>query len=236
MMSPKVTTIGFDADDTLWHNERFFKLTQARFATILAQHSDAPDLMDALLQAEKRNIGQYGFGIKGFVLSMIETALDVTNHQVPGKVIAELIEAGKEMLAHPIELLPFACEAVEAARTHSQVLLITKGDLLDQERKLAQSGLGDLFDGVEIVSAKVPTVYARIFEQHGTGASNGMMVGNSIKSDVNPMIETGGWGIHVPHGLHWEIEHADPHLDHPRYREIADLGAFPDLITDISNA
>ena len=105
-MSLKVTTIGFDADDTLWHNERFFQLTQARFAAMLSEFCDAPDLLDRLLQAERRNIKQYGFGIKGFVLSMIETALDVTNNQVSGEVIAELIEAGKEMLAHPIELLP----------------------------------------------------------------------------------------------------------------------------------
>lgn len=232
-MSPKVTTIGFDADDTLWHNERFFQLTQARFASILAPHCDTPDLMDALLQAEKRNIGQYGFGIKGFVLSMIETALHVSKHQVPGTVIAELIDAGKEMLAHPIELLPFAAEAVEAARRHAKVLLITKGDLLDQERKLAQSGLGDLFDGVEIVSTKVSSVYIRIFEQHGTGVSNGMMIGNSMKSDVNPMLDAGGWGIYVPHDQHWEIEHAEPQLDHLRYKEIENLGAFPDLLTNI---
>ena len=232
-MSSKVTTIGFDADDTLWHNARFFQLTQARFASILAPHCDVPDLMDALLQAEKRNIGQYGFGIKGFVLSMIETALDVTKHQVPGKVIAELIDAGKEMLAHPIELLPFAAEAVEAARSCGLVVLITKGDLLDQERKLAQSGLGDLFDGVEIVSAKIPSVYTRIFDQHGTGAAQGMMIGNSMKSDVNPMLDAGGWGIYVPHGQHWEIEHAEPQLGHPRYKEIKNLGALPSLIPQI---
>jgi putative hydrolase of the HAD superfamily len=232
-MSPKVTTIGFDADDTLWHNDRFFQLTHARFASILAPHCDVPDLMDALLQAEKRNIGQYGFGIKGFVLSMIETALEVTKYQVPGEVIAELLDAGKEMLAHPIELLPFAAEAVEAARSCGLVVLITKGDLLDQERKLAQSGLGDLFDGVEIVSAKIPSVYTRIFDQHGTGAAQGMMIGNSMKSDVNPMLDAGGWGIYVQHGQHWEIEHAEPQLDHPRYKEIENLGALPDLITEI---
>lgn len=232
-MSPKVTTIGFDADDTLWHNERFFQLTQVRFAALLADYSDAPELMDTLLQAEKRNISHYGFGIKGFVLSMIETALEVTDQRVPGKVIAELIETGKEMLAHPIELLPFAREAVEAARTHAKVLLITKGDLLHQERKLAQSGLGEMFDGVEIVSAKVPEVYTRIFEQRGTGAAEGMMIGNSMKSDVNPMVDAGGWGVYVPHGVQWEVEHAEPRLDHSRYREIINLGALPDLITEI---
>jgi putative hydrolase of the HAD superfamily len=233
-MSSKVTTIGFDADDTLWHNERFFQLTQARFAELLRDHCDEPDLMDALLQAEKRNIGKYGFGIKGFVLSMIETALEVTKHQVPASVIAELIDAGKDMLSHPIDLLPFAHDAIEVARSHGKVLLITKGDLMDQERKLAQSGLGDMFDAVEIVSAKVPQVYHRIFDQHGTGAPEAMMIGNSMKSDVNPMIHAGGWGVYVPHGLHWEIEHAEPQLGNPRYKEIKTLAALPNLISEIS--
>lgn len=232
-MSPKVTTIGFDADDTLWHNERFFHLTQERFATILAPHCDTPDLMGVLLQAEKRNIGKYGFGIKGFVLSMIETALEVSQQQVPGHVIAELIDAGKEMLDHPVELLPFATEAIEAARSHACVLLITKGDLLHQEQKLAQSGLGDLFDGVEIVSAKTPEVYTRIFARHGTGTSEGIMIGNSMKSDVNPMIDAGGWGIYVPHGLSWELEHAEPKSGHVRYREIEHLGQLDALLKEI---
>lgn len=232
-MTPKLTTIGFDADDTLWHNERFFHLTQDRFVSLLADFSEAADLRDALLRAEKRNIARYGFGIKGFVLSMIETALEVTQNRVPGEVIAELIETGRDMLAHPIELLPHAREAVEVAKTFGRVLLITKGDLLHQEQKIAQSGLGEMFDGVEIVSDKNPQIYTRIFDTHGTGAASGMMIGNSMKSDVNPMIDAGGWGIYVPHGLQWEIEHAEPRLNHPRYREIKDLGAFPALITEI---
>lgn len=233
-MSQTMTTIGFDADDTLWHNERFFRLTQARFADLLADYVDTPDLMNALLNAERRNILHYGFGIKGFVLSMIETALEVTDHKVPSAVIGELIAAGKDMLAHPIELLPFAAEAVDAAKSHGTVLLITKGDLLDQERKLAQSGLGDVFDGVEIVSAKTAPVYTRIFNQHGTGTHAGMMVGNSMKSDVVPMIEAGGWGVFVPHGLEWEIEHAEPPVHSERYFDIKDLSALPALLDDLA--
>ena len=151
--------IAFDADDTLWHNERYFQLTQERFAAALAPYTDTADLDARLMAAERKNLGHYGFGIKGFVLSMIETALDVTDNAVPGAVIAELIAAGQEMLRHPIDLLPHAAEAVTAAKARAPVLLITKGDLLDQERKLAQSGLGALFDGVEIVSDKTPDVY-----------------------------------------------------------------------------
>ncbi|MFV2053958.1 HAD family hydrolase [Aliiroseovarius sp. YM-037] len=226
----KVTTIGFDADDTLWHNEQFFRITQDRFADLLADYAERPHLEDRLLAAERRNLGQYGFGIKGFVLSMIETAIEVTDDRVPARVIRELIEAGQDMLSHPIDLLPHAEETVTALAADYRVLLITKGDLLDQERKLAQSGLGELFDGVEIVSDKTPKVYADIFARHGEGAGAALMVGNSLRSDVIPVIEAGGWGVYVPHGLTWELEKADPPTLNPRYRELADLGELPGAI------
>jgi putative hydrolase of the HAD superfamily len=232
-MADKVTTIGFDADDTLWHNERFFVITQKRFAALLADHADPDHLAKRLLAAERRNLGHYGYGIKGFVLSMIETAIEVTDGQVPASVIAELMEAGREMLAYPIELLPHAREAVEAAASTHRVILITKGDLLDQERKLAQSGLGDLFDGVEIVSDKTPPVYAAIFDRHGDGASKAMMVGNSMRSDVIPVIEAGGWGVYVPHGLVWEIEHAEPPRNATRYHNMNDLSGLTALLAKL---
>jgi len=235
-MSQRITTIGFDADDTLWQNEHFFRLTQERFAELLADHAERPHLEAALLEAERRNLGHYGFGIKGFVLSMIETAIDVTEGHVPASVIRQIIEAGQEMLSHPIELLPHAREAVEGLAGTHRIVLITKGDLLDQERKLAQSGLGELFHGVEIVSDKKPPIYAEIFARHGDGAERAMMVGNSVKSDVIPPIEAGGWGTYVPHGLIWEIERAEKPEDHPRYREIADLGALPALVETIEAA
>lgn len=229
----KLTTVGFDADDTLWHNERFFHLTQDRFAELLADHAEKDHLADKLLEAERRNIGHYGYGIKGFVLSMIETALEVTDNRVPGEVIAELIAAGQEMLSHPIELLPHARDAVEAAADTHRIVLITKGDLLDQERKLAQSGLGELFHGVEIVSEKTPVVYAEIFARHGAGADRGLMVGNSMKSDVVPMIDAGGWGIYVPGSLTWALEHAEAPNNSDRYQEISDLSALAPILRDI---
>jgi putative hydrolase of the HAD superfamily len=228
-----LTTIAFDADDTLWHNERFFRLTQERFAALLADHTDAESLHARLLAAERRNLGHYGFGIKGFVLSMIETAIEVTGEKVPARVIRELIEAGQEMLRHPIELLPHAREAVEALAPDFRLLLVTKGDLLDQERKLAQSGLGELFDGVEIVSQKTPETYAAIFARHGEGAARAMMVGNSLRSDIVPAIRAGGWGVFVPHDLTWEVEQDEAPENHPRFRLIADLGALPDLVRTI---
>lgn len=233
-MRQKLTTVAFDADDTLWDNERFFKLTQAHFAALLAEYTDEGDLMQRLVAAERRNLGHYGFGIKGFTLSMIETAVEVTQGQVPGSVIAEILDVGREMLRHPVDLLPHARDAVEAARKTHRILLITKGDLLDQERKLAQSGLGDLFDGVEIVSDKTPGVYDEIFKRHGDGPAGGMMVGNSMKSDVRPMIDVGGWGVFVPHGLEWELERAPPPENTERFFTIPDLGGLAVLLRQIA--
>lgn len=236
-MARNLTTIGFDADDTLWQNERFFRVTQDRFAELLMDHTAddvTPEQLDRLLlDAEKRNLGRYGYGVKGFTLSMIETAIEVTQEQVPASVLKELIVAGQMMLSYPIELLPHARDAVESVAGDYKVVLITKGDLLDQERKLAQSGLGDLFDAVEVVSEKTPAVYRDIFNRHGDGAERALMAGNSMRSDVVPVIEAGGWGIYVPHGLVWEVEHAEPPSHSPRYREIADLGGLAPLLQQI---
>ncbi|MEZ5714044.1 MAG: HAD family hydrolase [Paracoccaceae bacterium] len=232
-MARNLTTIGFDADDTLWHNERFFQITQERFASLLADYADPGHLADRLLEAERRNLGHYGFGIKGFMLSMIETALEVTSDRVPGSVIHEIISAGQDMLRHPIELLPHARDTVAALAGGYTLVLITKGDLLDQERKLAQSGLGDLFDAVEIVSDKTPETYRAAFSRHGNGPARAMMVGNSLRSDVLPALEAGGWGVHVPHGLEWALERADPPVGRSRFAELMDLGELLPLIEAI---
>ncbi len=231
-MARNLLTIGFDADDTLWHNERFFVLTQERFADLLADYAGRDHLDARLMQAERRNLGHYGFGVKGFVLSMIETAVEVTEGRVPGHVVGRILEAGQELLAHPLELLPHARTAVEAVADSHHVVLITKGDLLHQERKLAQSGLGELFDAVEIVSDKTPAVYDGIFARCPGGTQGAMMVGNSMKSDVLPAVEVGAWGVFVPHEHAWSFEHAEA-PEAPRYREIADLGALPALVESV---
>ncbi len=229
-----LSTIGFDADDTLWQNEAFFRLTQDRFTTLLADYADPAHLHDRLLAAERRNLGHYGYGVKGFTLSMIETAIEVTDARVPAAVIAELVAAGREMLEHPIELLPHVRATVTTLARDYRILLITKGDLLDQERKLAQSGLGDLFDAVEIVSHKTAPSYTTIFKRHGTGADQAMMVGNSLKSDVIPALEAGSWGVHVPHGLTWALEIADRPTDHHRFHELTDLSGLPGLVARLA--
>ncbi len=229
-MARDLTTIGFDADDTLWQNEQFFRATERRLTELLADHAAEADVAARLLEAEKRNLGLYGFGIKGFTLSMVETAIEVSGGAVPAPVIAEIVAAGREMLAHPIEILPHVPDTLERLAGRYRLVLVTKGDLFDQERKLNQSGLGDLFEAVEIVSAKDAATYRRVFSRHGDGPERAMMVGNSLKSDIVPAIEAGGWGIHVPHELTWVLEHVEPPLAAPRFRQIAHLGELPALI------
>lgn len=225
-----LTTIGFDADDTLWQNETFFRLTQQRFRERLIDHADPDHLAERLEAAEQRNLAYYGFGVKGFTLSMIETAVDVTEGRVPGTVIADLIALGRELLEHPMELLPHARATITALAGDFRLVLITKGDLLHQERKLAQSGLGDLFDGVEIVSDKTESTYRAAFARHGTGADQAMMVGNSLKSDVIPALQAGSWGVHVPHEHEWAYEAALAPTSHHRFYSLADLGELLALV------
>ncbi|MEX3017824.1 HAD family hydrolase [Gymnodinialimonas hymeniacidonis] len=229
----RLSVIGFDADDTLWQNESFFRLTEERFAELLADHAQGDHLKERLLAAEMKNVGHYGFGIKGFMLSMIETAVDVTEGRVDGHVIGQILDMGQEMLRHPIELLPHVEDTLGALSDRYPLVLITKGDLLHQEQKLAASGLGEMFAGVEIVSEKVPSVYSRAFADHG-GAEHAMMVGNSMKSDVVPALAAGSWAVYVPHGLSWALEHADPPEGHPRYREIADLAGLPEHVAAVA--
>ncbi|MBZ9811803.1 HAD family hydrolase [Mesorhizobium sp. BR1-1-9] len=230
----ELTTIGFDADDTLWQNEQFFRMTEKRLAAMLADHGEEEHISARLLEAERRNLAVYGFGIKGFTLSMIETAIEVTQARVPASVISEILGAGREMLSHPIEVLPHARETVERLAGAYRLVLITKGDLFDQERKLAGSGLGDLFDAIEIVSDKNAATYARVFSRHGDGPARSMMVGNSLKSDVVPAIEAGSWGVHVPHELTWVLEHVEAPIAEARFRQISDLGRLPELIESLA--
>jgi putative hydrolase of the HAD superfamily len=232
-MARVLITIGFDADDTLWQNEHFYRLTQSRFATVLATYAEPGVLSAHLLETERRNLARYGYGIKGFTLSMIETAIRVTEGAVPASVIAEILEAGRDMLTHPVETLPHAQETLGRLAGRYRLVMITKGDLFDQERKLAESGLGDLFEAVEIVSDKDVGTYERIFRAHGDGPEHAMMVGNSLKSDVVPAIAAGSWGVYIPHDLNWELEHADEPVDSPRYRRLSHLGELAGLIAEI---
>lgn len=224
-----ITTVGLDADDTLWHNETIFRLTHDRFVSLLADHADRDTLEARLAETEKRNLRLYGYGVKGFTLSMIETAMELTGGEAPASVVREILAAGREMLAHPVETLPGVDEALAALSERYRLVLITKGDLLDQERKLAASGLGDLFAAVEIVSEKDHRTYDRIFARHGTGADEAVMAGNSMKSDVLPALEAGAFAVHIPYVITWAHELADAPENHARFGaldSIADLPAW----------
>jgi putative hydrolase of the HAD superfamily len=222
-----ITTVGLDADDTLWHNETLFRLTHKRFTDLLAPHCDEATLEARLAETEKRNLRLYGYGVKGFTLSMIETAMELTDGAVETAVIREILAAGREMLAHPVEPLPGVDEALAALSERYRLVLITKGDLLHQEQKLAASGLGDLFAAIEIVSEKDADTYRRVFTRHGTGPEQAVMAGNSVRSDVIPALEAGSWGALIPYPLVWAHEAASAPHDHPRYVELASIADLP---------
>jgi len=229
----RITTVGLDADDTLWHNETIFRLTQDRFRDLMADVADPETLNARLAAVERRNLALYGYGVKGFTLSVIETAMELTGGNPPGRLIADILAAGREMLAHPVETLPGVDQALaELSETH-RLVLITKGDLLHQEQKLAASGLGDLFAAVEILSEKDASTYVRIFERHGTGASSAAMCGNSIRSDILPALEAGAYAAHIPYPLTWAHEMADAPTDDPRFAELASISELPAWVRNL---
>ena len=229
-----ITTVGLDADDTLWHNETIFRLTHDRFCDLLSDVADKDVLEQRLAEVEKRNLRLYGYGVKGFTLSMIETAMELTGGEAPSRVIREILAVGREMLTEPVEPLPGVDDTLAALSERYRLVLVTKGDLLHQEQKLAASGLGDLFAAVEIVSEKDASTYARVFSRHGTGAEEAVMCGNSMRSDILPAIEAGAYGAHVPYPLTWAHEMADAPQGHPRFIELASIRDLPDWIANLA--
>jgi putative hydrolase of the HAD superfamily len=203
-----ITVIAFDGDDTLWHNESIFSVTQERFRSLMRKYA-SEQLDDRLFATETRNLRLFGYGVKGFILSMIETAIEVSNGEVRAAEIQSIIDAGKAMLDHPVEPLEGVRETMEALRPHYRLMVITKGDLFDQESKLARSGLADLFWRVEIVSEKDEGTYRRILADGGINPHEFMMVGNSIRSDILPVVALGAQAVHVPYQLTWAHERAD---------------------------
>lgn len=215
--------VAFDADDTLWHNLVHFDAAEKRFGDILSDHVAAPEAVAALMAAEKRNIPLYGFGVKGFTLSMIETAIALSGGAVDSATIARLVTLGRDMLDHDIELLPHVGETLARLHGDFRLLLVTKGDLHHQERKVLASGLAHFFEGVEIVSDKKPETYEKICRRHGGKVERTLMAGNSIRSDVLPMIRAGGFGIYVPFSILWDHEHEDVPPGTPRFFEVEDV-------------
>jgi putative hydrolase of the HAD superfamily len=222
--------IGFDADDTLWHNENIFERVQERYFELLSRYHDAATVKKALEVTESRNLELYGYGIKGFMLSAIETAIELTDGKVSPAEVRELLALGRKMLEHPVELLDGAREALEALAPRHRLILITKGDLRDQERKLSKSGIAGLFNGVEIVSEKNSDTYERIFLRHGVEPSRFLMVGNSIKSDILPVLALGGSGVHVPYRITWGLEQAEAPPASDRFFQASSLRELPGIV------
>jgi putative hydrolase of the HAD superfamily len=221
-----ITTLAFDADDTLWGHEAYYQFTQEQFALLLAEFVGPEVTERRLLEVERRNLAVYGYGVKSFTLSMIETALEVTEGRIDGSVVQAILDRGRDLLAHPIEPLEGVRDTLVALTGLYRLIVITKGDLFDQERKLAQSGLGEYFDAVDVVSEKTPEVYERLFARHGHGAARGMMIGNSLKSDILPALAAGAYGVHVPSSRNWALDHADAPEGQARFMvidRIADL-------------
>ncbi|MBC2840227.1 HAD family hydrolase [Robiginitalea sp. SC105] len=208
-----ITTIGFDADDTLWVNETYFREAEDAFAALLEDYETRNTIDQELFKMEMRNLRLYGYGIKGFVLSMMESALELSNYRVPQKTLAKILELGKNMIAHPLELLDDVPEVLEKLHGRYRLLVLTKGDLLDQERKLERSGLMDYFHHVEVLSDKKEINYSRLLEHLEIDISEFLMVGNSLKSDVLPILALGGRAVHVPFHTTWAHEEVDP-TDH----------------------
>jgi putative hydrolase of the HAD superfamily len=209
---PQIKTIAFDADDTLWINEPIFTKTRLRYEKILSSYFSIDESLELKLYAvEKRNLALFGYGIKGFMLSMIESAIELTEEKINGADIQRIIDLGKEMLTHPIEILPGIVETIEKLKSDYQLLIITKGDLWDQETKIARSGVADLFDHIEIVSEKTPAAYQAILDRYQIEPSSFLMIGNSLKSDILPVCEIGGNAVHIPFHDTWVHEQMDTH-------------------------
>ena len=225
----RLTTVAFDADDTLWHNEMIFRDAETRIAGLLAEYEVEQVVKREMYRVEIDNLPAYGYGVKGFTLSMIELADRVSEGCADGAVFREIIAVGKGMLGEPVAVMPGVREVLERLRPHYRLILVTKGDLLDQRRKLTRSGLADFFHHVEVVSDKTSADYAEVLTRLDIAAPQLLMVGNSLRSDVLPLLALGVSAVHIPYAVTWEHERASVE-DHHDYVELAQIGELPGLL------
>jgi putative hydrolase of the HAD superfamily len=229
-----IDLICLDADDTLWHNMRYFAAAERAFADVLAPFAEAGVARARLAEVEVRNLRHYGYGAKSFTLSMLETAVELCGERLDAALVARVLAAGRELLAHPVELLDGIADTLDALAARGRLVLVTKGDLLHQEMKLAASGLGDCFAGVEIVSDKRADTFARVFARYGVAPEQAVMAGDSMRSDVLPALAAGAWAAFVPQPGGWAHEAGDEPSDHPRYRRLGALAELPAWIDRIA--
>jgi putative hydrolase of the HAD superfamily len=234
---PGIEVVAFDGDDTLWHSESHFVDAHQRFCELLAPYVDDARVIDEqVIATERANLALYGYGSKAFTLSLIETAITLTRGRITSREISTILELGKRLLDHPIELLDGVAEVVdEVAATGRRLIVVTKGDLFHQEAKVAGSGLADRFDRVEIVSEKDVPTYRRVIAAAGVEPEQFFMIGNSVKSDVLPVVELGGHAAHLPYTYTWEFEHV-PGVNGSQngYHDLTSIRELPALIEQVA--
>ncbi len=232
-----IRLVGFDGDDTLWKSEDYYRAAQDEFERMLATYVDLDDVYQRLYAVEKRNLALFGYGVKGMVLSMLEAAFEITGGAIGSDDMHRIVLLGKSLLQHPVEQLPGIREAVAAIAADHAVVLITKGDLFHQEAKVRDSGLADLFPRIEIVSEKDASTYARVLDEFGLQPHQFAMVGNSLRSDIAPVVALGGWGVHMPYHVTWaHEEEAEPIADGARVRRVLTPAEIPAAIRALGPA
>ncbi len=224
--------IAFDADDTLWVNEPYFRETEEKFAALLEDYLPLHSVMNELYKTEMQNIPLYGYGIKGFVLSMIETAMRISNKNVSMGVLEKIIQYGKDQLEKPIEILDGMEEVLKQLKNKYRLVVATKGDLLDQERKLRKSGLEHYFHHIEIMSDKQESDYLKLIKHLDIQPEEFLMIGNSLKSDVMPVLAIGGHAVHIPYHTTWVHEHVEETIEHKNFRQVKSIkDILPELVS-----
>ena len=235
--SRSLSLVGFDADDTLWKSEDYYRAAEKQFQAIVGEYIDTtdPQLVGHLLAVERRNLGIFGYGAKGMTLSMLEAAIEMTAGRISTADISRILQLGHDTLRHPVQLLDGVREAVAAIAADYPVVLITKGDLFHQESKIERAGLHDVLPRIEVVSEKDPATYARVLAEFGVAAQDFVMIGNSLRSDAEPVLALGGWAVHMPYALTWahEQEHGVD-AAHPRLRHVSQAAQWPQVVAAIA--
>lgn len=222
--------IAFDADDTLWHNEPYFDEAQERFCALFQDLASSQEILGMILTHQVKNLPLYGFGIKAFTLSMIETALKLTQHNISGEGIEKIITIGKDLLEKPVELLPYVEEVLQELHGKYKLVVATKGDLKDQHRKLHDSNLGPFFHHIEVLSDKTELDYTKMLGRLECNPEDFVMIGNSLKSDVLPVLNIGGTGIHIPYHTTWAYEKIDFEIKHDNFTALTDIKEVLDIL------
>ena len=228
-----IRVIAFDADDTLWINEPFFRESEERFAALLEDYLPQHSILKELYRTEIDNLTLYGYGIKGFMLSMVETALRITDQKIPFGMMEKILEIGKEMIAKPVELIDGVEAVLKELNGDYRMVMATKGDLVDQERKLKKSGLEKHFHHIEIMSDKQVADFSKLIRHLDVAPAEFMMIGNSLKSDILPVLQLGGHAIHIPYHITWEHEQIDHEIHHERFYQALSIREVADLIRKI---